>query len=102
MAIIQGSNSPLRFSFDESVEHVPEISVGVYSTGGSLIKHWDKADMIVDGDTITCNLTQQETAAMNADHAVVEVKLKEEDGTIILFERVPINIEGRHDKGVVL
>lgn len=95
--IYQGGNSPLILTFDEDMQSIPDISVGLYH-GSTELKHWDKSTVLIDGPIISCPMTQDETAKFSSGQAVLEVKVLGSGGEIILYEVVAEEVVKRNDR----
>lgn len=102
--IIQGSNDPLVIMFDESVENFPKMLVTIWrdSAMTKLVKKWRETDMQIAENMIVCPLTEQETAAFPPHQLIVEIKGLDENGTIVIYEAIPIEVMARHDSGIPL
>ena len=99
--IIQGSNQPLLIIFDDDIrENVQDLSVSLYVMGGEL-KHWDMPDLIIDGDTATAKLTQEETASFPAGACHIEIKWLDLDGVTQFNKIISDQIVYRSDKRIL-
>ena len=72
--IIQGDNKPIVLTFDESVVNIKEFSA-ILCNGTNILKSWDYNTVIIDNDTISLPLTQEETMEFTPKYIELEVKL---------------------------
>ncbi len=102
--IVQGSNTPLAVTFDESIEDIPVLTATLWLKCGSLIKQWDKSDMDIseDGMTIYLSLLEDETANIAPGFIALEIKGLDDSGQTIFWESTDIKVEGRRDKVITL
>lgn len=102
--IIQGSNEPLVIQFDESVDALDKLLVTLWADKPSrrLIRQWRETEMQIAQDTVTCPLTEQETAALPTGPLTVEIKGLDGSGTVVLYEAISIPVAFRRDGGITL
>lgn len=106
--IIQGSNNPLVVEFTDSVAEMPALVVTLWrdKTGAepTLVKEWQKADMMVSGDgkSVVCEISDEETAALCPVPHVVEAKGLDAEGKTVFWSACRVDILTRRDKAVIL
>lgn len=102
--VIQGSNEPLVITFDESVDALHKLLVTLWVDKPSrrLIRQWRETEMQIAQNTVTCPLTEQETAAFPPHQLTAEIKGLDENGTIVIYEAIPIEVIPRHDGSIPL
>lgn len=98
---VQGSNNPLCVQFDEAIDELPDIVVTLWREN-KLIKKWEKADMLIDDDTIVCPISAEETAAMIPTPHIIQIKALDENGYTIIYVALKINVVPRNDSGIEL
>lgn len=103
--IIQGSNNPIVIQFDTSVADIPVLIVSLW--GGSAahtskpLKKWEKADMVVDDDTVACEITERETAAFSGT-LTLEAKGLDGNGNTIFWDSQLISVKQRRDNVIMM
>jgi len=106
MAIIQGSNEPLVIQFDQNVSGFPQFVITLWKTKSTgtydLMKQWNKADMTIDGDTVTLPLTEAETRALPVGWLQVEAKGLDNEGNTLFWAEMQIDVAFRRDKSITL
>lgn len=102
--IIQGSNEPLVIQFDESVDTLDKLLVTLWADKPSrrLIRQWRETEMQIAQGTVTCPLTEQETAALPNGPLTVEIKGLDANGTVVIYEAIPIPVAIRRDGSIPL
>ena len=104
--IIQGSNNSLVIQFDQCVADIPTLVVTLWrdliGRGSQKVKEWQKADMTVDDDTVICEITEAETAALPAQQLVIEAKGLDGEGNTIFWDEFRIDVKNRRDKVIRL
>lgn len=103
--IVQGSNNPLVLTFDTSVENVPILSITLWNAAkwkSKLLKAWTRSDVIINGDTVVCPLTESETANLSAESLVLEVKGLDDEGNTIFWAEYQLDLLSRRDKVITL
>lgn len=103
--IVQGSNNPLVLTFDQSVDDIPSLSVTLWSAAGhgnGPIKAWATADMMINGDTVVCPLTESETANLVPAKMILEAKGLDSEGNTIFWTEYPIDLCKRRDRIISL
>lgn len=104
--LIQGSNNPLTIQFSEPVEDLPRLVVTLWLDRSArisrMIKQWEKEDMMVSGDTVVCQLTEEETRALSPNTHVVEAKGLDEHGNTVFWAEYKIDVLNRRDKVILL
>ena len=104
--IIQGSNNSLVIQFDQSVTDIPTLVVTLWrdliGRGSQKVKEWQKSDMTVDGDTVICEITEAETAALPAQQMVIEAKGLDGSGNTIFWDEYRVDVKNRRDKVIRL
>ena len=101
--IIQGSNEPIVITFDSDVSEIREWSVSLYGEDKRgaptvLLKHWDTADLVMDGMQAYAPLTEDETLEFHPCVASLEIKWLDSDNNIWHPYVARIRISGRNDK----
>ena len=97
--IIQGSNSPLVIEFDQDVSGCAQLVVTMWgSSAEEPVKRWNKADMQVDGATVSCPLGEEETAALSVDAVAVEAKGLDENGNTLFWDEMRESVKKRRDR----
>lgn len=103
--IVQGSNNPLVLTFDQSVDSIPVLSVTLWSATGrgtNPIKAWTNEDMMINGDTVVCPLTESETASLVPLKLMLEAKGLDSEGNTIFWAEYPIDTYKRRDRIISL
>ena len=103
--IVQGSNNPLVLTFDQSVDDIPSLSVTLWSATGRLtrpLKAWTRADMMINGATVVCPLTEDETKNLVSTNLILEAKGLDGDGNTIFWDEYPIDLHKRRDRMITL
>ena len=104
--IPQGSNSPITLKLiDTDFDSISRLIVTLWkpgSGGASPIKKWEKTDMIIDGDTVACPLTEAETKALPTGTLPVEIKALDSNGKIIYWNDCFVSVLGRRDKVITM
>ena len=98
MTIIQGTNKPITFVFANDVSFT-DIKVSLNSYTKEL-KHWNKNDLVIEGNIIQAPLTQEESLSFGQGKATLEVKWLDEDVTEF-SNIIPVQIEERKDKTIL-
>ena len=100
--LIQGSNNPIVITFDQSVANIPKLVVTLWrssvTAGVTFMKKWQTDDMLIDGDTATCPLTEEETAALPSSGVTLEVKGLDEYNNTVFWQSVNVPVMARNDK----
>lgn len=99
--IEQGSNRPIVFVFDESLDSVSNYSITL-SIGNDILKNWGKEDIEIGDDYFICHMTQNETRRFPVGRAIIETKLMGSDGIVMFFDTFTAKIVKRIDKEVKL
>ena len=99
--IIQGTNVPITLTFPVSVSSAKEIEISLHEENGKELKHWGKDSLTVEGNTVYCNLTQEETILFPACRCRIEVKWLDENGTSNFADVIYDRISYRADKTVM-
>ena len=104
--ILQGANNPLVVKFDSDVSSLPALVITLWrdapGQSGTPLKKWELDDMTVDEDTVTCELTESETAQMPTGKIILEAKGLDSEGKTVFWDQYPMTIKSRHDKTIVL
>ena len=100
--IIQGTNIPLQITFDEDVSEINELVITLWRRNKVELKRWTKANMEIEEDTVILPITEEESASWPEGYNTLEAKGLDEDGLTIFWDKAPIMIEGRRDKGIRL
>lgn len=100
--LIQGSNNPIVITFDASVADIPQLVATLWrrfaAAGAAPIKVWTQEDMLIDGDTATCPLTEEETAALPSSGVTLEVKGLDEYNNTMFWQSVNVPVLARNDR----
>ena len=103
--IIQGSNNPLVFQFDADVSTIPTMVVSLWSDlpgyANKPLKIWWTEDMLINGDTAICDITENETRNLPSSKVIIAIKGWDENGITAFWEELPIDINTRHDKNII-
>lgn len=102
--IPQGSNSPIIIKLDADLAEIPRLVVTLWKNGSgtSPIKTWEKEDMIIDGDTAACPLTEAETKALPVGTLPLEIKGLDANGNAIFWNDCFVNVLQRRDKIITM
>ena len=104
--IIQGSNNSLVIQFDQSVATIPTLVVTLWrdliGRGSQKVKEWQRDDMTIDDDTVICEITEAETAALPAQQLVIEAKGLDGSGNTVFWDEYRIDVKNRRDKVIKL
>lgn len=98
--IIQGTNRPIVFTFEESMEDILDIEICLYSNNQE-IKHWTLGDVDIDDNRIVCPLTQAETVLFPAGKCTIEVKWMNSYGETLFAKNLVNTIVERYDKTIM-
>lgn len=99
--IIQGTNVPITLTFPVDVSGAKEIEISLSEENGKELKHWNKESLTVEGNTVYCNLTQEETILFPACRCRIEIKWLDEYGTSNFADVIYDRISYRADKTVM-
>ena len=99
--IIQSSNEPIILTFTEDAAGLAALRVTLWQGKQRKIREWTLADVIVEGETVSCPLTQAETARFPAGPMLLEVKWLDTDGVTEFAETMQIMVCERLDKTVM-
>ena len=72
--LIRGDNKPIILEFDEALINVDQVSAILYRDG-RIFKKWDESTAVIDGQTISLPLTQEETMTIQCERVQLEIKL---------------------------
>lgn len=103
--IVQGSNNPLILTFDVSVANIPTLLVTLWSKNGRAtrpIKAWTRDDMMINGATVVCPITERETANLVTENIMLEAKGVDSEGNTIFWTEYPIELHHRRDRIIPL
>lgn len=100
--IIQGTNAPIIVTFDADISDLPVLVISLWCREKTELKRWEKADMVIDGDTAALPLTEEETAAFPEGTITLEAKGLDENGQTVFWEQMPVLVEGRRDRAITL
>ncbi len=100
--IIQGTNIPILIEFYDDLSDVAELLVTLWRRNGTELKRWTTEDMIIEGDTATLPITEEESAALPEGYNTMEIKGLDDNGNTIFWESAQVLIEGRRDKLIQL
>lgn len=93
--LIRGDNKPIILEFDEALINVDQVSAILYRDD-RIFKKWDESTAVIDGQTISLPLTQEETMAIQCERVQLEIKLLL-GSDIEFFDIVPLYVRQRHD-----
>lgn len=99
--IIQGTNVPITLTFPVSLEGAGEIEISLREENGGELKHWNKDTVTIDGKTVYCSLTQEETILFPACRCRIEIKWLDENGISNFADVIYDRISYRADKTVM-
>lgn len=100
--IIQGANEPIVINFNMDISSFTEIHIAlVNKKSKKVLKHWSKADVVIDGELCICPLTQQDTIQMPTGDCFVEVKWLDEKGSTVFAKPLEDRILNRSDKDIM-
>lgn len=94
--IIQGSNEPLVVQI-EGIEAFRMLSFSLFNSLRVRKKHWMVDDVQIDGNIITCPLTETETLALEEGNYLFEMKFVDDSGSIVFAEPITITVVKRYD-----
>lgn len=104
--IIQGSNNPLVIQFDADISTIPRLVVTLWSDLPGHIAapelKWENGDMLIDGDTAVCPITEEQTRSLPASTLVLEAKGLDGEGNTIFWDEYRVDIKKRRDKVIHL
>ena len=100
--IIQGSNNPLVIQFDADISTIPRLVVTLWSdmpgrTVAPLLK-WETEDMLINGDTAVCPITEEQTRELPPVTLVLEAKGLDDEGNTVFWDAYNVDIKRRRDK----
>lgn len=93
--LIRGDNKPIVLEFDESLSSVDQISAILYRDD-KIFKKWDASTAVIDGQTISLPLAQEDTMAIRCERVQLEIKLAS-GNTIEFFDIVSLYVRLRRD-----
>lgn len=93
--LIRGDNKPIVLEFDESLSSVDQISAILYRDD-KIFKKWDASTAVIDGQTISLPLAQEDTMAIGCERVQLEIKLAS-GNTIEFFDIVSLYVRLRRD-----
>ena len=93
--LIRGDNKPIILEFDEALINVDQVSAILYRDD-RIFKKWDESTAVIDGQTISLSLTQEETMAIQCERVQLEIKLLS-GSDIEFFDIVPLYVRQRRD-----
>lgn len=103
--IPQGSNNPLVIEFEEE-PGAPVLAISLWGDGRGQaekpLKVWKTEDVTVDGRTIVCPLTEEETAGFPPSGVTLEIKGLDENGYTIFWEQMNVRVVARRDRIILL
>jgi hypothetical protein len=99
--IIQGTNRPIVLKFDQDVSGLSDLIVTIWDRKGTLIKEYKTADLTIVGDTVSCPLTEAESAALPLYSVTLEAKGLD-DGETVFWDKLTVNVVRRNDKSISL
>ena len=93
--LIRGDNKPIVLEFDESPSGIDQISAILYRND-KIFKKWDASTAVVDGQTISLPLTQEDTMAISCERVQLEIKFAT-GNTIEFFDIISFYVRQRRD-----
>lgn len=99
LTINQTGNTPIILTFD-SLDDLADVSIALYGVGGVELKAWNINTVTAEDNTLTLNLTEEETRAMPAGKALLTCKFFNGSGEVTHFEKLPVMIAYQPDKSV--
>lgn len=106
MPIVQGSNNPLVIKFDAPVDEIPTLIITLWrdmpGLGAANIKKWETADMLINGDTAVCQMTERETRELPPAPLMLEAKGLDANGNTVFWDEYRVDVKRRRDKVIRL
>lgn len=102
MAIIQGTNAPIELVFDQDLSQVTALAVSAWSLAGRLVKEWSLDEVVIEGQTVYCPLTEAESAKLPSAGMVMEAKGLNEAGETVFWSRIKVKVSRRFDRVIYL
>lgn len=104
LTIIQGTNEPIRIDFEQEddISDSLDFHVAIYTRNKDQIAHWTIDEMVMDGQSVYCPLTQDETISMPTGAGYLEMKRTDGNGRLIPYDRIPVTVEERTDKHILI
>lgn len=100
--LIQGTKIPLTIEFDQDVSQMNKLIITAWTIKKELLKRWDKEDLTIDGDTVTCPLDEEDTKNFPDAAITIEAKGLDEDDTAIFWDSICVDMVSRNDKIISL
>ena len=99
--LIQGTSEPLVIRFDRDLTDVSALIISLWKPPGTLLKKYYLSDVGVDGDTVSCPLTEEESAEFPA---VIRIEAKglDAEGAQIFWDAIDVDILYRYDRDIRL
>jgi len=98
--IIQSSNEPIIIKFSEDMTQIP-MRITLWDNTNNKLKEWTNSDLIIENDTVTAPLKQEETAEFPKCMAKLEIKWLDSDKITKFSKKITIEITDRNDKTVM-
>ena len=99
--LIQGTNVPIKVTFDTVVSSFQKIVATLWIQGKEA-KKWETADMTIESTKIYLPLTEEETRGFKPGKAKLEIKGANSTGQTVFWEEAEITIKERKDKNIDL
>ena len=99
--LIQGTNVPIKITFEQEVENLPKIVATLWQNG-KLLKQWDKENMTIAGAVAILPLDEDETRTQKKGKATLEVKGLSNAQDVMFWEEATVEIAARKDKDIDL
>lgn len=99
--IIQGTNVPVILNFPVSLSGAKEVEVSLTTVGGKELKHWSRDSLTIDGSTVCCGLTQEETITFPVGECRIEIKWLDESGQTNFANVIRDRIAFRSDRTIM-
>ena len=92
--MIRGTTPTHIFELEISVENIADLEIA-YSQNDRVLFYKRKDDCVLDGNTITLSLTQEETFMFDCSKRVVEIqiRIKTIDGKVPISDIIIDNVE---------
>lgn len=99
--LIQGTSEPLVIRFDRDLTDAAALIITLWKPPGTLLKKYGLSDVVVDEDTVSCPLTEEESAGFPA---VVRIEAKglDDEGNQIFWDAINVDILYRYDRDIRL
>ena len=95
MIIYRSSNAPIMINFDNNIESIPELSVGLYwdNNYSTLIQTWDQDSVYIQENKLIIPFTQSQTASYPVGIGHLEVKWLDNNGVVFFSKSYSLEIK---------